>query len=152
MIKDDCDVVREGFPDLLFGEAEGGARAALLEEVARCEACAREYRTMAETLQVFDLAGVAALPAEDFWPGYEERLRRRMAQEIQPNFWAHRAGFAGEYRLTFVEDEGLVRRLARELKSVAREAELSWPAFRRDPLGSSARTFKAYGRATEGGS
>src|ERR1044071_4345677 len=123
-MKHDCKQTREGFPDLLFGEAESRApseKVALLEEIARCEACAREYRTMAETLQVFDLAAAAALPAEDFWPGYEERLRRRMAQEFQPNFWAHRAGFAGEYRLTFVEDEGLVLRLARELKAVARE-------------------------------
>jgi TonB family protein len=146
-MKHDCEATREGFPDLLFGEAESGARAALLEEVARCEACARDYRTMAETLEVFDLAGVASLPAEDFWPGYEGRLRMRIEQEIRPNFWGHRAGFGVEYKLTFVEDEGLVRRLARELKSVAREAELSWPAFREDPLGSSARTFKAYGRA-----
>src|SRR5919112_499124 len=117
----DCDATREGFPDLLSGEAEGGARLALLEEVARCEDCAREYRTMAETLRAFDHAAAATLPAEDFWPGYGERLRMRIEQEIQPNFWGRRADFMGEYRLTFVEDEGLLRRLARELTAVARE-------------------------------
>jgi TonB family protein len=143
----DCDVTREGFPDLLFGEAEGGARSALLEEVARCEACAREYRMMAETLQVFDQASRAGAPAESFWPGYGERLRMRIEQEIRPNFWGRATGFGGEYRLTFVEDEGLLRRLARELKAVARDAELSWPEFKSDPLGFAARSFTAYGRA-----
>jgi TonB family protein len=140
-------LTREGFPDLLFGEAESGARVALLEEVARCEHCAREYRTMAETLQVFDHAAAATLPAEEFWPGYGERLRMRIENEIRPNFWGHASGFAGEYHLTFVEDEGLLRRLARELKAVAIEAELSWPEFRRDPLGFTSRSVTAYGRA-----
>src|SRR5215212_1105263 len=142
----DCERTLEGFPDLLFGEAEGGARVALLEEVARCERCAREYRTLAETLQVFDQAAAATLPAEEFWPGYGERLRMRIEQEIRPNFWGQGAGL-GEYRLTFVEDEGLVRRLLREVKAVAHDAELSWPEFRRDPFGFAARSVTAYGRA-----
>src|SRR3954468_16106343 len=146
-MKHDCEQTREGFPDLLFGEAEGGARLALLEEVARCEHCAREYRTLAETLEVFDHAAAATLPAEDFWPGYGERLRMRIENEFRPNFWGHASGFAGEYRLTFVEDEGLVRRLARELKSGANEAGLSWPEFRRDPFGFTSRSVTAYTRA-----
>ena len=146
-MKHDCKQTREGFPDLLFGEAEGGTRLALLEEIARCELCAREYRTLAETLEVFDQAAAATLPAEDFWPGYGERLRMRIEQEIQPNFWGQRTVFGGEYRLTFVEDEGLLRRLSREVKSVAQDAELSWPEFKTDPFGFTARSFSAYGRA-----
>src|SRR3954470_5258162 len=146
-MRHDCEQTREGFPDLLFGEAEGGARLALLEEGARCERCAREHRTVGETLQVFDHAPAATIPAEGFWPGYGERLRMRIEQEIQPNFWGQRAGYVGEYRLTFVEDEGLLRRLTRELKAVARDAELSWPEFRRDPLGFTARSVNAYGGA-----
>src|SRR3954471_23829392 len=146
-MRHDCEEFSEGPADLLFGEAEGGARVALLEEVARCERCAREYRTMAETLRVFDHATSATLPAEGFWPGYGERLRMRIEQEIQPNLWGRAPGFGGEYRLTFVEDEGLVRRLARELKSVASEAELSWPEFRRDPFGFTSRSVTAYTRA-----
>ncbi|HEV7891820.1 MAG TPA: energy transducer TonB [Pyrinomonadaceae bacterium] len=146
-MRHDCERTSEGFPDLLFGEAEPSARVALLEEVARCERCAREYRTLAETLQVFDHAADATLPAEGFWPGYGERLRMRIEQEIRPNFWGQGAGI-GEYRLTFVEDEGLVRRLLREVKSVAHDAELSWPEFRRDPFGFVARSVTAYGRAS----
>ena len=150
-MKHDCQATNEGLVDLLFGELDGGPRGALLEEVVCCEACASQYRTMAETLRVFDEAAAAALPTEDFWPGYEERLRRRMSQEIQQNFWQQAAfPFArarAEYRLTFVEDEGLTRRLAREVRAVARDAELTWPEFRRDPFGFTRRSVEAYGQA-----
>src|SRR5215213_569223 len=117
-MRHDCQATEESLVELLFGEVEGGAREALLEEVVRCERCAARYRSMAETLRVFDEAAETSLPAESFWDGYEERLRRRMAQEIRTDFWGRPAGFdgaRGEYRLTFVEDEGLVRRLSREL-------------------------------------
>ena len=77
-----------------------------------------------------------------------------MAQEIQPDFLRQAAfPFAlarGEYRLTFVEDEGLTRRLARELRGVARGAELTWPEFKRDPVGFAARSAAAYARAAYG--
>src|SRR5947209_9583572 len=53
----------------------------------------------------------------------------------------------GEYHLTFIQDVGLTRRLARELKEVAHDAELTWPEFRRDPLGFTKRSASAYGRA-----
>jgi TonB family protein len=53
----------------------------------------------------------------------------------------------GEYHLTFIQDEGLVRRLTREVKSVAHDAELTWPEFKRDPVGFTKRTATAYGTA-----
>jgi TonB family protein len=53
----------------------------------------------------------------------------------------------GLYRLTFIEDEGLTRRLVREVKEVAHEAELTWPEFKRDPVGFTGRSANAYGRA-----
>ncbi|HWW77271.1 MAG TPA: hypothetical protein VNZ44_17845, partial [Pyrinomonadaceae bacterium] len=148
-MRHDCKATEEKLVDLLFGEAEGGRRAALLEEVVGCELCAGRYRTLALTLRVFDEAADASLPAEDFWAGYDERLRRRMAQEIRTDFWGRPvAGFArGEYRLTFVEDEGLARRLAREVRATAARAGLTWPEFRRDPVGFTRRSFEAYGRA-----
>ena len=148
-MRHDCQTTEESLVELLFGEVEGGARGALLEEVVRCERCAARYRAMAETLRVFDEAAETSLPAESFWDGYEERLRRRMAQEIQTDFWGRPAvGFArGEYRLTFVEDEGLTRRLVREVKAVGRDAGLTLPEFKRDPFGFVGRSIGAYGRA-----
>src|SRR5437588_562859 len=90
-MKHDCQATNERLIDLLFGELDGGPRGALLEEVVRCEVCASQYRTMADTLRVFDEAAAAALATEEFWPGYEERLRMRMSQEIQPNSWQQAA-------------------------------------------------------------
>src|SRR5437588_792522 len=51
----------------------------------------------------------------------------------------------GEYHLTFLEDEGLTRRLVREVRSAAHEAELTWPEFKRDPAGFTKRTAYAFG-------
>ena len=63
------------------------------------------------------------------------------------------AGFHGvgdgreEFHLTFLEDEGLTRRLTRQLKDVGRDAELTWPEFKRDPVGFTKRSASAYGTA-----
>jgi TonB family protein len=53
-----------------------------------------------------------------------------------------------EYHLTFINEEGLTRRLARELSEVAHESQLTWPEFKRDPVGFTKRGAKAYGTAT----
>ncbi|HEX8191089.1 MAG TPA: energy transducer TonB [Pyrinomonadaceae bacterium] len=146
-MRHDCQATEETLVELLFGEVEGGARGALLEEVVRCERCAARYRGMTETLRVFDEAAETSLPAESFWDGYEERLRRRMAQEIRTDFWGRPEFARGEYRLTFVEDEGLTRRLFKEVRAVGRGAGLTVPEFKRDPFGFVARSVEAYGRA-----
>ncbi|HEX8147084.1 MAG TPA: energy transducer TonB [Pyrinomonadaceae bacterium] len=52
-----------------------------------------------------------------------------------------------EFHLTFLEDEGLTRRLVKELKAVGHDAELTWPEFKRDPVGFSKRSARAYGAA-----
>jgi TonB family protein len=49
-----------------------------------------------------------------------------------------------EYRLTFVDDTGLTRRLMTELKEVAHHSELTWPEFKRDPFGYSKRFITGY--------
>jgi TonB family protein len=53
----------------------------------------------------------------------------------------------GEFHLTFLQDEGLTRRLVKELKSVGHDAELTWPEFKRDPVGFTKRSASAYGSA-----
>ncbi|HZH89791.1 MAG TPA: energy transducer TonB [Pyrinomonadaceae bacterium] len=54
----------------------------------------------------------------------------------------------GEYHLTFLEDEGLLRRLAKEVREVGHGAELTWPEFKRDPAGFVKRGTTAYGKAS----
>src|SRR6185503_18988684 len=41
----------------------------------------------------------------------------------------------GEFHLTMIDDAGLVGRLAKEVKDVAHEYQLTWPEFKRDPFG-----------------
>jgi len=53
----------------------------------------------------------------------------------------------GEYHLTFIQDEGLTRRLVREVKAVGHDAELTWPEFKKDPVGFTRRSAAAYGSA-----
>jgi TonB family protein len=49
-----------------------------------------------------------------------------------------------EYRLTFLDDTGLTRRLMGELKVVAHNSELTWPEFKRDPFGYTGRFITGY--------
>lgn len=53
-----------------------------------------------------------------------------------------------EFHLTFVSEEGLTRRLLREVKEVGQESQLTWPEFKRDPAGFVRRGASAYGNAT----
>ncbi|HEX6043911.1 MAG TPA: hypothetical protein VFZ22_05435, partial [Pyrinomonadaceae bacterium] len=50
-----------------------------------------------------------------------------------------------EYHLTIMSDEGLTSRLAHELRDTARQYQLTWPEFKRDPFGFTKRTFVGYG-------
>ena len=54
----------------------------------------------------------------------------------------------GEYHLTFLEDTGLLRRLTKEVREVGHGAELTWPEFKRDPVGFVKRGTSAYGKAS----
>ena len=50
-----------------------------------------------------------------------------------------------EYHLTMLQDEGVARRLTREIREVAHEYELTWPELKRDPAGFTKRMFVGYG-------
>ena len=52
----------------------------------------------------------------------------------------------GEYHLTMLQDEGITRRLSRELRETAHEYELTWPEFKRDPGGFTKRMATGYGQ------
>jgi TonB family protein len=51
-----------------------------------------------------------------------------------------------EYHLTIMDDSGLVSRLGHELRDTARQYELTWPEFKRDPFGFTKRAFVGYGQ------
>jgi TonB family protein len=54
----------------------------------------------------------------------------------------------GEYHLTFLEDEGLLRRLSKEVREVGHDAELTWPEFKRNPREFVKRGASAYSKAS----
>jgi hypothetical protein len=79
----DCLKTRERLVDLLFDELEPEAARDMLIELESCRDCLAQYRSMTETLHVFDQAVEATVPDESYWPGYEARLRNRL-QDVRP--------------------------------------------------------------------
>ena len=55
-----------------------------------------------------------------------------------------------EYHLTIMDDAGLVSRLSNALKDVAHEYQLTWPEFKRDPIGFMKRSIVGYGQVVKG--
>jgi TonB family protein len=85
---------------------------------------------------------VTAANSSSDGPANHDGFHQQAADETVPS---QPATGRGEYHLTFLEDEGLTRRLVREVKGAAHEAELTWPEFKRDPVGFSKRTAYASG-------
>jgi len=79
-------------------------------------------------------------------------LAAALTSSLPPDFTTHAskahqliAYSSGEYHLTIIEDEGLTSRLREELRQIARESQLTWPEFRRDPFSFTRRLMSAYG-------
>ena len=79
----DCVKTKERLVDLVFGELDSEAGRLLLRELQSCHDCLAEYRSMTETLELFDEAIEKAMPDESYWLGYESGLRARL-QHAQP--------------------------------------------------------------------
>jgi len=93
----DCMKTRERMVDLVFDELGPEARRLALMEIEGCHDCLAEYRSMAETLRVFDQAAETAMPEESYWLGYEARLRDRLRHE-PPNWKLRLANWLGGFR------------------------------------------------------
>src|ERR1051325_10908658 len=59
---------------------------------------------------------------------------------------APHSSHVGEYHLTIIEDRSITSRLLEELREVAHSSQLTWPEFKRDPLGFVKRSIAAYGQ------
>jgi hypothetical protein len=84
----DCSKFKDGLVDLLFESEDANERSRLFREVNSCESCQNLYRSMSETLTLFDQAAETALPEEAYWSGYDERLRTRLTEQKQQSFFA----------------------------------------------------------------
>ncbi|HET9530340.1 MAG TPA: hypothetical protein VFQ92_08315 [Blastocatellia bacterium] len=83
----DCRKVKSKLIDLVFHEAGPNEKLRLIAEVDGCDLCLELYRSMTETLGVFDTAIEAGMPEESYWSGYEDRLRARLIRDPQPSIW-----------------------------------------------------------------
>jgi hypothetical protein len=94
----DCRNAQEQLIDLIFAELEPAASQRLLAEIKSCRSCLAQYQTMSQTLRVFDQVAERVTPPEEYWPGYEARLRARLAKEEPAGAWqwlkSRLAGFA----------------------------------------------------------
>ena len=80
----DCNEFKDKMVDLLFECADGDERSRLLAEVAACKTCDSLYRSMSETLAVFDQVTRTAEPEESYWIGYENRLQAQLTEHARP--------------------------------------------------------------------
>jgi hypothetical protein len=83
----DCRKVKSKLIDLVFHEAGPNEKLRLIGEVDGCDMCLELYRSMTDTLGVFDTAVEASMPEESYWSGYEDRLRARLIRDPQPTIW-----------------------------------------------------------------
>jgi hypothetical protein len=94
----DCVKTRERLVDLLFDELGTEERRRALAEIEGCHDCLAQYRSMTETLRLFDQAVETAMPDEAYWPGYETRLRERL-RHVSPGWKRRLAEWFGGFRV-----------------------------------------------------
>ena len=79
----DCRKTPQQMTDWLCAETSPTMPAELVD----CRVCLDQYLALKDALGVFDQAAVAMQPAEEYWPGYEAKLRVKLAAEAAPPRW-----------------------------------------------------------------
>lgn len=73
-----CKATREALIGLALIEAQSHQTQSLPAEAAKCAACLEEYASLLNVMRVADQVKDSALPGDDFWPGYQARLRQNL--------------------------------------------------------------------------
>jgi TonB family protein len=128
---------------------EGGLETAAREDALAFDAAGEEsdLKLLLESWRV--PAAPSSLRAR-VAASYREQFSRR-EEEVMSSMTSAGVGAAyafAEYRLTILEEERLLKRLAARVAEVARESELTWPEFRRDPAGFARRLVAGYALMT----
>ena len=87
-----CNEARPVLVDVALDEAAGGQRFSVAEEFSQCERCTSEYESMLRTLRLVEQSGRTRIPDQDFWTGYDQRLRRRLEEDRAGGATPTRAG------------------------------------------------------------
>lgn len=80
----DCRKLENSLIDLVFDELETDEKQYLLAELESCAGCLSEYRSMTETLLVFDQSVEASTPDESYWPRHHAALSQRLETDALP--------------------------------------------------------------------
>lgn len=120
----DCRVIQEELIDLACGELTPERERRMRAELAACAGCRDEYDALAETFAAVAQSAAVVMPPEDFWPGYEDRLRARIAKEGRGD----RAGLRSLF--TMPDWFGLTPRFAFAALAVLVLAAGAWLALR----------------------
>lgn len=87
----DCRKIEERLLDLSFAESGSDLneeqRYQTIAEVEGCAFCLKQFESIQATLASFDEATALMQPAENYWQGYEARLRARLVADEQPSLW-----------------------------------------------------------------
>lgn len=75
-----CKLTRNSFVEFALDDLSPAEAAQLLAELKDCSDCQEEFATIKSTLRMSGQALQAALPAEDFWPGYHARLQTALVE------------------------------------------------------------------------
>jgi anti-sigma factor RsiW len=79
-----CRLTKNRLLDLTLDEVKPAEAKQLLEELDDCPACQEEYATLRNTWRASVQALRSALPTEDFWPAYHDRLQARLITNSSP--------------------------------------------------------------------
>ena len=73
-----CKRTKAALIEMAVSNATSDQNGSLWAELEQCDTCREEYESVRNALRVTDQAMQFALPAENFWPDYQARLRQRL--------------------------------------------------------------------------
>jgi hypothetical protein len=76
-----CKALRETLLEMALNKVAPDQNQFLSAELERCGACREEYASLRNGLRIADQAMQFTLPAENFWPDYNLRLRQRLQND-----------------------------------------------------------------------
>lgn len=87
-----CKASRETLIALALNEGQAHRTQSLPAEVAQCTSCLEEYAALVNVMRLAGEAKESALPGDQFWPGYQARLRQRLTSELPARMFESQPG------------------------------------------------------------
>jgi len=114
-------------------------------KMRRCSICQEEFADKFSFCPVdgTPLSGPVAEANVIVSEGFDKGATVSSSYNLEQQGDGAAAVIANEYHLTIIEDRSIVGRLSEELREFAHDAQLSWPEFKRDPVGFTRRGMGA---------